>query len=137
MARTNWLKWHHPEHGDYEMRPAGEPKDCFERNYFDAMKELVCRKWQLLALDPPYPEMRRAELFDLGLPSRNPSAQVLIVDFSKDPRAGTMVKPQALKESLAVNRCLCIDAGRGKIAVSPFYEWELAEYWDSGLYWAD
>ena len=124
---SKWLRWHHPEHGDYEMRPAGDPTDGVEANYFEAMKALVCRKWQAFSIDPPYPKMRRAELFDLGSPSAGASAQVLIVDFSADPRAGFQIRPEAINQSLARNRCLCIDAGRNKLAVCPFYEGELAE----------
>lgn len=130
----------HPEYGTYHVRPAGKPLDDFEMLYYDHLMRLVCRKWQNLFQGPPYPEMQRAELVnDRDLEPGCPFAPVqgLILRLPVKPWNQFFMKPGKLEKSLAKNGVLYREIAKNTAVVSPFFEWELAEFWEEDRYGLD
>lgn len=133
-------EWEHPEHGTYYIRDADAPHSDFEILYFDMLTKLVQRKWEALFMGRPYPEMRRIEIVDeRDLAGDSPFAPVqgIRVKFPKKPWNAMFIKPARFEASLDKNRVAWLKLGEGEYALSPFFEWELADFWEGGVYELD
>lgn len=127
----------HPEYGGYLIRPAGPPLDDFEGLYYDHLEALIKRKWDRLFSGPPYPEIKRAEL--LGEQDLEPGCpfapvQGVLVTIPKKAWNRCFMRPGRLEKSLAKNKCTYHEIDRDTAVVSPFFEWELADFWEEGRY---
>lgn len=129
--------WDHPEYGRYYIRPAETAHGDFEVMYYDMLYKLIKRKWDELFMGGPYPEIRRIELLndqDLENPGEFAPVQGIMLKMPVNPWNAMFIRPGRLETSLEKNKCLCMKLDDRTYAVSPFMEWEMAEFWESNLY---
>lgn len=127
----------HPEYGDYFVRLAPPPVDEFENLYYNWLKNLIKRKWDKLFFGGPYPKITRAELLqyrDLEPDCPFAPIQGVVIEIPKKPWNAHFMRPGRLEASFAKNSCMCLDLGDNKMAISPFHEWEMADFWEGGHY---
>lgn len=127
----------HPEYGDYFIRMAPPPIDEFEELYFDWLCVMVRRKWDKLFFGGPYPKVTRAEFIqpkDLEPDCPFAPIQGIVIETPEKPWNARFMRPGRLEASFAKNRCMCLDLGDRQMAISPFHEWELADFWEGKHY---
>lgn len=132
--------WDHPEFGRYYIVPAGAARGDFENLYYDMLFRLVRRKWDELFMGGPYPEIRRAELVnqaDLENPGQFAPVQGVVIRLAEKPWNAMFIRPGRLEQSLAKNLCACLKLDDRTYAISPFFGWEEADFWEKNLYALD
>lgn len=139
MPMADMPAWIHPEYGSYTLRPAYNAMTDFEALYENCLFELVKRKWLKLCTGWPLPRFQRLELVD-GVSEENGFAPVqgALLTLPEKPKRAPDIDLDRLSESFEKNCCACLvlDGGH-QLAISPFFEWELADFWEEGKYEAD
>ena len=133
-AAAQAATWAHPEYGTFLLRPAYNAMDDFEKLYEDRLYALVTRKWPMFCMGWPLPRFRRLELVGPdGEDGGFAPVQGAILDIPK--KAGKAPDLSRIQESLGKNGCACLMLeGGSQMAISPFFEWELADFWEEGRY---
>ena len=112
---------------------SGDPDGMYEK----MLSGLVWRKWDELFMGGPYPELARIDLMtQAGLSGESgfPPYQGMLVTLAKNAWNAPFIKPRRLSESLEKNRVWLKQLDGRTFAISPFYYWGLADFWEENLY---
>ena len=71
---------------------------------------------------------------DLENPGEFAPVQGIMLKMPVNPWNAMFIRPGRLEASLEKNKCLCMKLDDRTYAVSPFMEWEMAEFWENNLY---
>lgn len=118
--------WTHPEYGVYQPVSGPPPQDDFEWLYWDMVTALILRKWPSGA---PEPRMWFARMWHPGEIGSWGPVPCVIVDT-----AGPLEKAWDKASATFLANMLCTRKNKGFAYASPFFEWELAEFWEGGYY---
>lgn len=117
--------WLHPEHGAWKPATA-EPYDESDMFYSERLEALLDRRWPEFFPDTPTPERR----FCLMQPEDGSSGWCAVAMLAFRIPSDDRGLLDALENA---NRMQV--SHRGYYAyLSPFFDWALADYWESGCY---
>lgn len=129
-AQTVKLKsWTHPEYGEHIPEVQSVLSTEFDCLYWDNLYALAVRKWTSLYPRRPTPPMGYCLMWEPDGDRSWGGVPMLVMDVSElDAK-----RKEALANSIRKTKTMASVMGQD-LYVSPFYEWELADYWEEGWY---
>lgn len=129
--------WDHPEWGRH-LPERCEPDSEFDCLYYNKMAELLDRKWAAVVLakaaaNAPRPEPLKIHYCHMWQPDDDRTwgaVPMLLVEVGGMGASGVWAR---IREGIEATRTMVADFD-GFSYISPWYEWELADYWEGGFY---
>lgn len=121
--------WVHPEYGEHIPEVKTVLSTEFDCLYWDNLYALAVRKWTALYPLRPLPAMGYCLMWTPDDDRSWGGVPMLVMDVSTlDAK-----RRDALANSIQKTKTMAAVMDRD-LYVSPFYEWELADYWEEGWY---